>query len=47
VAISGEGGTPLSTQSSGLLLRRITGTLFLIGALSFAAAATILSATFD
>jgi hypothetical protein len=47
VTISGEGGTLLSTQSSGLLLRRITGTLFLIGALSFATAATILSATFD
>ena len=37
----------MRTESSGLLLRRITGVLFLIGALSFATAATILSATFD
>jgi len=37
----------LRTESSGLLLRRITGVLFLIGALSFGTAATILSATFD
>ncbi|HJQ89723.1 MAG TPA: DUF4386 domain-containing protein [Propionibacteriaceae bacterium] len=35
------------TESSGVLLRRITGALFLIGALAFATAATILSATFD
>src|SRR3712207_1985381 len=28
-------------------LRRVTGLLFLIGALTFAAAATVLSATFD
>jgi hypothetical protein len=34
-------------ESNGLLLRRTTGALFLIGALSFATAATILSATFD
>src|SRR5687768_15970430 len=35
------------SESSGVLLRRITGALFLIGALAFATAATILSATFD
>jgi Domain of unknown function (DUF4386) len=37
----------LTTDSSSLALRRITGALFLIGALAFAAAATILSSTFD
>jgi hypothetical protein len=35
------------TDSSGSTLRRITGALFLLGALAFAAAATVLSATFD
>jgi Domain of unknown function (DUF4386) len=37
----------VTTKSSGLTLRRITGVLFLISALTFATAATILSATFD
>ena len=37
----------MTTENSSLRLRRITGMLFLIGALSFAAAATLLSATFD
>jgi hypothetical protein len=37
----------VTTESSGTTLRRVTGALFLIGALAFAAAATILSATFD
>jgi Domain of unknown function (DUF4386) len=37
----------VTTESSGPALRRLTGALFLIGALSFATAATILSATFD
>ena len=41
------GGTSLTTESGGRTLRRVTGALFLIGALSFAAAATLLSATFD
>ncbi len=40
-------GTSLTTESGGRTLRRVTGALFLIGALSFAAAATLLSATFD
>jgi hypothetical protein len=35
----------LTTEGSGL--RRVTGALFLIGALAFAFSATILSATFD
>jgi Domain of unknown function (DUF4386) len=34
-------------ESSGTALRRTTGALFLVGALAFATAATILSATFD
>jgi len=37
----------VTTETSGPTLRRITGVLFLIGALAFATAATILSATFD
>jgi hypothetical protein len=37
----------LTTESGGRTLCRVTGALFLIGALSFAAAATLLSATFD
>jgi len=37
----------LTTDSTSPALRRITGALFLIGALAFATAATILSATFD
>ena len=37
----------MTTERSGPALRRITGALFLIGALAFATAATILSATFD
>jgi hypothetical protein len=37
----------LTTEGSGLRLRRVTGALFLIGALAFAFSATILSATFD
>jgi Domain of unknown function (DUF4386) len=37
----------MTTETSGLRLRRVTGALFLIGALSFAAAATVLSATFN
>jgi hypothetical protein len=37
----------VTTESNGPTLRRITGALFLIGALAFATAATILSATFD
>ena len=41
------GGTSLTTESGGRTLCRVTGALFLIGALSFAAAATLLSATFD
>ena len=37
----------MTTESGGRTLCRVTGALFLIGALSFAAAATLLSATFD
>jgi hypothetical protein len=37
----------VATERSGPTLRRITGALFLIGALAFASAATILSSTFD
>ena len=37
----------MTTDGTSLALRRITGALFLIGALAFATAATILSATFD
>jgi hypothetical protein len=37
----------LTTESGGRVLCRVTGALFLIGALSFAAAATVLSTTFD
>jgi len=37
----------VATERSGPTLRRITGALFLIGALAFATAATILSSTFD
>jgi len=37
----------MTTETSGIRLRRVTGALFLIGALSFAAAATLLSATFN
>ena len=37
----------MTTEIPSLTLRRITGALFLIGALAFATAATILSATFD
>jgi hypothetical protein len=37
----------VTTESNGPTLRRITGALFLIGAVAFATAATILSATFD
>jgi hypothetical protein len=37
----------VTTKSNSLTLRRITGVLFLISALAFATAATILSATFD
>jgi len=37
----------VTTEIPSLTLRRITGALFLIGALAFATAATILSATFD
>jgi Domain of unknown function (DUF4386) len=37
----------VATEGSGPTLRRITGALFLIGALAFATAATILSSTFD
>ena len=37
----------MATESSSPTLRRITGALFLIGALAFGGAATILSATFD
>jgi hypothetical protein len=37
----------MTTETTGLRLRRVTGALFLIGALSFAAAATVLSATFN
>ncbi len=37
----------MATERSGPTLRRITGALFLIGALAFATAATILSFTFD
>ena len=37
----------MTTEASGAGLRRTTGALFLIGALTFAAAATVLSATFD
>src|SRR5215213_715260 len=37
----------MTTQSSDLTVRRITGVLFLISAIAFATAATILSATFD
>jgi hypothetical protein len=37
----------VTTETSGAGLRRTTGALFLIGALTFATAATVLSATFD
>src|SRR4029450_11657946 len=37
----------MTTKSNGLTLRRVTGLLFLISALAFATAATMLSATFD
>ena len=37
----------MTTRSSGLTLRRVTGLLFLISALAFATAATMLSTTFD
>ena len=37
----------MATESSGLTPRRVAGALFLIGALAFATAATLLSATFD
>jgi Domain of unknown function (DUF4386) len=37
----------VTTISSGLTLRRVTGLLFLISALAFATVATMLSATFD
>jgi hypothetical protein len=37
----------VTTEASGAGLRRTTGALFLIGALTFATAATVLSATFD
>ncbi|HJV13538.1 MAG TPA: DUF4386 domain-containing protein [Propionibacteriaceae bacterium] len=37
----------MTTETTSLRLRRVTGALFLIGALSFAAAATILSARFN
>lgn len=37
----------LTTETSNLRLRRVTGALFLIGALAFASSATILSATFN
>jgi hypothetical protein len=37
----------VTTEASGVGLRRTAGALFLIGALTFAAAATVLSATFD
>ncbi|MFZ1115204.1 MAG: hypothetical protein WAN44_05190, partial [Propionibacteriaceae bacterium] len=43
---SGE-AADVATERSGPTLRRITGALFLIGALAFATAATILSFTFD
>src|SRR4051812_37530095 len=43
---SGE-AADVATERSGPTLRRITGALFLIGALAFATAATILSSTFD
>jgi hypothetical protein len=35
------------TESHGTALRRTTGVLFLVGAVAFATAASILSATFD
>jgi hypothetical protein len=34
----------MTAETTGLRLRRVTGALFLIGAISFAAAATVLSA---
>ena len=37
----------MTTEASGAGVRRTTGALFLIGALTFATAATVLSATFD
>jgi hypothetical protein len=37
----------VTTGNPSLILRRTTGALFLIGALAFATAATVLSATFD
>ena len=37
----------MTTEASGAGLRRTTGALFLIGALTFATAATVLSTTFD
>jgi len=37
----------MMNESNGTALRRTTGALFLVGALAFATAASILSATFD
>ncbi|HEU4909298.1 MAG TPA: hypothetical protein VFT17_10560, partial [Propionibacteriaceae bacterium] len=37
----------MTTKSGDLTVRRVTGVLFLISALAFATAATILSSTFD
>jgi hypothetical protein len=42
-----DGQHIVTTEGHGLRLRRVTGALFLIGALAFAGAATVLSATFD
>jgi hypothetical protein len=44
---SRDGQHIVTTGGRGLTLRRVTGALFLIGALAFASAATVLSATFD
>jgi Domain of unknown function (DUF4386) len=40
-------GVAMTTETTGTGLRRTTGGLFLVGALSFAGAATVLSSTFE
>src|SRR5687767_4434122 len=42
-----QGGDAMTTASSDRGLRRTTGGLFVVGALAFAGAATVLSSTFD
>jgi hypothetical protein len=42
-----RGEVEMGSTSAGSELRRVTGALFVVGAVAFAAAATVLSATFD